>query len=201
MYIPKHFKITDTDEIFSFIQTNEFGQLVSSLNGRLYATHIPFLLSDDKTKLYGHLARQNPQLESLENQEVMITLLGPHDYISPSWYVDKGVPTWNYQAVHLYGQCTLLNEPEEVKTIVDTLAQKNEKDFPEPWQPSYKAAMLSAIVGVEFSISDIECKYKLSQNRSEPDQTGVIEHLNARGSNALANAILKNGFKAGADKT
>jgi transcriptional regulator len=61
--------------------------------------------------------------------------------------------------------------------------------------------MLSAIVGVEFSITDIECKYKLSQNRSEQDQAGVIKHLSAQGSNTLANAILKNSLKAGAEKT
>jgi predicted FMN-binding regulatory protein PaiB len=41
--------------------------------------------------------------------------------------------------------------------------------FEKPWQPEYKSSMLSAIVGIEVSINEIQCKYKLSQNRSSQD--------------------------------
>ena len=51
MYIPKHFEVTDNNEVFAFIEANGFGQLVSNSGGRLFATHIPFALSEDKTKL------------------------------------------------------------------------------------------------------------------------------------------------------
>lgn len=50
MYIPKAFEITNNSEKYAFIQANAFGQLVSQLNGRLFSTHMPFLLSEDKTK-------------------------------------------------------------------------------------------------------------------------------------------------------
>jgi transcriptional regulator len=49
--------------------------------------------------------------------------------------------------------------------------------------------MLKHIVGFEVEITDIQCKYKLSQNRSEQDVGSVIEHLEARGSKALADAV------------
>ena len=189
MYIPRHFQITDREEIFSFIEKNAFGQIISTLQGRLFSTHIPFLVSDDKQKLFGHFARHNPQSKDIDGQEVMVTLEGPHGYISPSWYLNPGVPTWNYQAVHIYGICKILPELTAVKTIVDRLSNKYEEAFETYWELDYNAGMLKHIVAFEIEITNIQCKYKLSQNRSEQDRENVITHLQNRGSVALANAV------------
>lgn len=192
MYIPKHFEVTDKDEIFSFINENAFGQLISTVGSRHFSTHMPFLVSDDKTQLIGHLAKTNPQHSELHGQEVLITLEGPHDYISPSWYATPGVPTWNYQSVHIYGQVRVFTDAARLQTVIGTLTEKYESAFDEPWLPQYKDSMLSAIVGVEISISEIQCKYKLSQNRSSQDQSQVIEQLESLGSSKLAGAMRKN---------
>ena len=192
MYIPKHFEVSDNNEVFAFIEANGFGQLISNSEGRLFATHIPFALSEDKTKLLCHLARQNPQTEDIESQDVLVTLQGPHDYISPSWYASPGVPTWNYQAVHIYGRCICFSEPEALGELVESLTANYESQFPTPWQPEYRPSMLGAIVGIEISISDIQCKYKLSQNRSQQDQQQVIAQLEAGGSHQLAQAMRRN---------
>ena len=52
--------------------------------------------------------------------------------------------------------------------------------------------MLGAIVGVEVIINEVQCKYKLSQNRSTKDRLQVIEQLKAVGSNKLAEAMERN---------
>lgn len=192
MYIPKYFEVTDKAEIFAFVEANAFGQLISSVGGKLFSTHMPFLLSEDKTKIIGHLALQNPQHSDLNGQEALITLQGPHDYISPSWYASPGVPTWNYQAVHIYGQASVFSSADRIKSVVDTLTQKYESIFPQPWKPEYKATMLSAIVGVEITINEIQCKYKLSQNRSAEDRAQVVTQLNEVGSHELASSMVRN---------
>ena len=192
MYTPKYFEVTDEKEIFAFIEANAFGQLVSNSGGRLFSTHIPFLLSEDNSSLLGHLARQNPQAQDIEGQEVMVTLQGAHDYISPSWYVNPGVPTWNYQAAHIYGRCSLRAETSDIKMIVDTLTSKYESRFDTPWEPDYNPSMLGAIVGIEIAISEIQCKFKLSQNRSAQDQAQVIQRLKANGSNQMADVMQHN---------
>jgi transcriptional regulator len=192
MYIPKHFEVTDEEKIFSFIEANAFGQLVSSVARRLFSTHMPFLLSPDRKKLLGHVAKQNPQHSEISGQEVLVTLQGPHDYISPTWYSSPGVPTWNYQAVHVYGQCSVFDDPNRLKEIVDGLTRKYEAAFSERWQPEYKPSMLGAITGIEISISEIQCKYKLSQNRSTQDQKQVINSLEKLGASALAEAMVQN---------
>jgi len=190
MYTPKYFEVTDEKEIFSFIEANGFGQIISNSDGRLFSTHIPFLLSADKTKLLGHFAKKNPQLKDIENQEVMVSLQGSHDYISPSWYISPGVPTWNYQAAHIYGKCHLITEPTELKNIVNALTSEYESQFPTPWVPDYNPSLLGAIVGIEITINEIQCKYKLSQNRSKQDQLQVVKRLKANGSNRLAQEML-----------
>ena len=189
MFIPKSFQITDEKEIFAFIQANAFGQIISSKNDRLLSSHIPFLVSDDKTKLIGHLTKVNPQVKDIKDRQVLITLQGAHDYISPSWYEATGVPTWNYQAVHIYGECTVFDEPEKLKFVVDSLTAKYESAFDEPWQPNYNAAMLGAIVGFEVTISDIQAQYKLSQNKPDNDRNRVIEALEGLDSMELARAM------------
>lgn len=189
MYIPKYFEVTDDAEIAEFIQANAFGQLISNSNGRLFSTHLPFLLSHDNTKLIGHLAKQNPQTQDIEGQEVLVTLQGAHDYISPSWYSTPGVPTWNYQAVHVYGRCTVFSDVDALKQVVDRLTKKYESNFFKPWKADYNPAMLKAIVGIEISMDEVQCKYKLNQNRSADDQLQVIEQLKNNGSVQLANAM------------
>jgi transcriptional regulator len=189
MYIPKNFEITDKNEQFAFIAANGFGQLISTSNDRPCSTHLPFLLSEDKTKLLAHLAIQNSQVDSINGQQVLVTLQGAHDYISPSWYEGAGVPTWNYQAAHIYGVCQTFTDAEKLEYVVNKLTAKYEANMPSPWQPDYNPKMLNAIIGIEISISEIQCKYKLSQNKSEQDQQQVIDQLNENGSKAVANAM------------
>jgi len=194
MYLPEHFKVSDQDEIFSFIRANAFGQLVSIDAGRPCVSHLPFLVGDDRGVLHCHLARQNPQWQTLGEQQVLVTFLGPHDYISPSWYQNPGVPTWNYQAVHVYGRCRVFDDAETLAGVVHALSQRYESAFEKPWQPQYRDAMLKAIVGVEIIIDEIEAKYKLSQNRPAADHQGVVDHLDQHGSQALARAMRKTLF-------
>lgn len=192
MYLPKHFEITDPVEIHAFIEANAFGQLISTVDGKLFSTHMPFLVNTNCTILSGHLAKPNPQHISIDNQEVLITLDGPHDYISPSWYATPGVPTWNYQTVHIYGVCKRIEDPQHITDIIQALTAKYEAGSASPWQPTYSPAMVGAIVGIEIKITQIQCKYKLNQNRSKQDNLQVIEQLEQRGSVQLAAAMRKN---------
>jgi len=192
MYVPRHFEINDTDEIFAFIENNAFGQLISTVEGRLFSTHLPVLLGAERDRLLGHLARANPQWKDLQGQEVLITLQGPHDYISPAWYSTPGVPTWNYQALHVYGTCQVFDQTARLKAVVDSLTDKFETNFDEPWKPEYQESMLKGIVGIEVIITEIQCKFKLNQNRSKDDQSRVSRQLEAKGAHALSRAMNSN---------
>jgi transcriptional regulator len=189
MFIPQHFEVTDREEILAFIKANAFGQLISSVEGRLFSSHLPFFLGNDRQSLICHVAKRNPQWKGIEDQEVLVTFQGPHDYVSPSWYSSPGVPTWNYQTAHVYGKPTLITETEKLKNIVNELTGVYETSLEKPWEPEYKDSLLNAIIGIEIKITEIQCKYKLSQNRSESDQNQVTEELQKRGSVQLSQAM------------
>ncbi len=189
MYIPQHFEVTDREEIFAFIKANAFGQLISSVKDRLFSSHIPFLLSNDGLSLICHVAKQNPQWESIEGQEVLVTFQGPNGYVSPSWYNSPGVPTWNYQTVHVYGKPGLVTDSEKLRSIVNELTKVYESSTAKPWQSEYKDSLLKGIIGIEIKITEVQCKYKLSQNRSKSDRLNVIDEFQQTGSIQLSRAM------------
>ena len=194
MYVPRHFSEDDGEKLTAFIDENAFGVLVTVAEGRPFASHIPFLYERNANVLLGHVARANPQWQHFSNAaDVMVLFQGPHAYISPSWYVSPGVPTWNYVVAHVYGAARVVDDPSRIKGIVEALTEKNERDNNTPWVPTYDPKMLGAIVGIEITVKEVQGKLKLSQNRSAADRAAVVSQLEASGSenNAALARLMK----------
>jgi transcriptional regulator len=123
--------------------------------------------------------------------QALVIFLGPHAYVSPSWYPTKQnggkvVPTWNYLTVHAYGPLRPFTDQARLRDHVTRLTARQEAAFPEPWQVSdaadeYVEAMLNGIVGLEIPIARLEGKWKMSQNRVAEDRRGAAEGLLATG--------------------
>jgi transcriptional regulator len=201
MYIPKYFKVTNFDEIREFVQMNSFGTLITTKKGKPIATHLPLQLMKEEDAYYitGHMAYGNPQWRTFETcEDVLVTFQGPHAYISSSWYEQENVPTWNYQAVHVYGTAHILDE-EELKLDLTRLLQKyeNHREKPVLWDklsPSLLEKELKGIVGFKIKVGEIQAAYKLSQNRNETDYVNIIEQLQNEknpDSNQIAELMLK----------
>ncbi len=188
MFIPKHFQVDNEQEIDRFIEQTSFGILVSLLEGKPIATHLPIHRAS-RDHLQAHLAKANPQWQELDGQRVLLILAGPHDYISPTWYESPGVPTWNYQAVHIYGSASCFTDADKLRELVLTLSNTFEASRDNPWPGEFDARMLNAIVGIDLRVDEIQCKYKLSQNRPVEDQRNVSDALERAGNNALATAM------------
>lgn len=185
MYIPKPFRVEDPDQIFPIIEENPFGILITT-NPRPQATHLPFLLRRDSQglgSLLGHMARANPQWQDFRvDQEILTIFQGPHAYISPTAYVTHpSVPTWNYIAVHVYGIPKLIEADLEIKQTMNAMVDEQESATPTPWKmdlpEDYMQGMIRGTVNFEIQITQLEAKFKLSQNRSTADQAGVITYL------------------------
>ncbi|TKI47652.1 FMN-binding negative transcriptional regulator [Lysinibacillus tabacifolii] len=185
MYIPKYYKVTDVHEIEAFIQMNSFATLVTTKQGTPIATHLPLMLhkKGEDTYLTGHMAYGNPQWRTFAScGDVLVMFHGPHAYISSSWYSHENVPTWNYQAVHIYGTVSLLDK-DELSEDLTWLLEKYEKHREQPvlWEnlsPELLEKEMKGIVGFKIKISDIQAAYKLSQNRNDADYGNIIAQLN-----------------------
>ena len=185
MYIPKHFEERDAARIEQLIGDYVFGLLVTVDADRPFGSHIPFLY--ERNRLLCHLARSNPQVEQLQtSDEVLAVFSGPHGYVSPSWYESPGAPTWNYAVAHVYGKPKAMTDRTQLQNLVERMVNYFEAGEREPWEPTYASSMLGNIVGFEIAITEIQGKFKLSQNRPEIDRTNVIERLKARGSDESA---------------
>ncbi|MDD9890745.1 MAG: FMN-binding negative transcriptional regulator [Gammaproteobacteria bacterium] len=189
MYVPDHFSPADADS-FSFISQFSFGELISAVEGKSFCTHLPFLFDDKNIFLLCHIAKANPQWREIGGQEVLAVFHGPHGYISPSWYDKAGVPTWNYQVVHVYGKASVFEDKERMSDMVENLSAAHEAGSENPWNGEYQARMLDAIIGIEIEITEVQAKHKLSQNRTDNERKNIIAELQGLGNTILADAMI-----------
>ena len=190
MYIPKWFRETDQAALHDLMRANSFATLISQHDGAPYASHVPMLLQADAGPhgtLVGHMARANPQWRDFDPvQQVLTIFQGPHAYVSPSWYeTELSVPTWNYAVVHAYGTPRVIEDHAELYAILKATVAMYEAPFDQPWPfklpEDFVDKMMRAIVGFSISITRLEGKYKLSQNRPLADQQRVVEALHQQG--------------------
>ena len=189
MYIPPSNAEHDVDTILAFMEAHPLGILVtSSASDGLFATHLPLLVHRDRAPqgvLEGHLARANPHhRQAGDGAEALVIFAGPDAYITPEWYEAKRehgrvVPTWNYVAVHAYGTLRFVDDPHFLRRHLESLTSRHESPRAVPWAVSdapgeYVAQQMKAIVGFELTISRLEGKWKMSQNRSAADIDGVV---------------------------
>jgi len=184
VYIPEHFRLRHDGEAVAFMRANPFAILISTTDAGPFATHLPLFEREDGGKIFlrGHVAKANPHWRYLEQQAQCLAIFhGPHAYISPSNYTAReSVPTWNYAAVHVYGNARLFSSEQDVRQMLHELMETFEPAYRLQWEelsPTYQENMLRQIVGFEIAATKIEGKFKLSQNRTRQDQANVIASL------------------------
>jgi len=186
VYIPEYFRVRDHDDAIRFMRANPFAILISSTDAGPFATHLPLFVraekDDEKVVLRGHVAKANPHWRYLEQQPQCLTIFhGPHAFVSPSNYTTReSVPTWNYGAVHLYGNAQVFSSPEALEGMLHELIHTFDPAYASQWaslDEGYRERMLRQIVGFEIEVIKMEAKFKLNQNRSREDRENVIASL------------------------
>ena len=185
MYQPAHFVEQDPDALLALMTAAPLATLIRG-GAELAADVLP--LEVERTaegwRVAGHVARGNPLWREADGRPVLALFQGPQGYVSPNWYPSKfqhgkAVPTWNYTMVQVHGTLRAIDDPEWLRAFVTRLTQRHEGGRPVPWHVSdapadYLDATLKAIVGIEIEVTRVEGKFKLSQNRSAEDRTGVV---------------------------
>lgn len=207
MYVAPHNREERISVIHEAIGSIRFGTLVTVGPDGPIATHIPMFVDpqpEPRGTVYGHIARANDQWERTNlNIPALATFVGPHAYISPSFYetkrlTGKVVPTWQYLAVHARGSISFFHDRDRLHEIVRTSTRFQEMHSEHPWAIEdapleYIDKMLNAIVGFQIVVADLEGAWKFSQNKNEADLRGVIEGLEERGDTAVASLVRDRG--------
>jgi transcriptional regulator len=207
MYRPALFREDRREVLHALIRNHPLATLVTAGPHGLMANHIPFLLDPSEAGngvLRAHLARANDQLAELRaGAEALVIFHGPDSYITPSWYASKAehgkvVPTWNYATVHAWGTPVVHDDPAWLRGQIGALTASQEQLRDAPWAvedapEEFIAGQIKAIVGVEIPIARIEGKWKVSQNRPEPDRRGVVAGLSQDGDDVMAGLVAERG--------
>ena len=205
MYTPTLFKEDDLQTIADLIREYPLGLIMSSkvdvssgtvapdessTGAFLVASPLPFFFINDSDQpiLRSHMAKANPHWEQLASvEECLVVFQGENNYVTPSWYPSKEehhrvVPTWNYEIVQMQGKPVLHESPEWVYKQVSHATNTLENDRIQPWQVTdapepFVDAQLRGIVGLEVIVTDIQGKWKMSQNKNANDFEGVKSGL------------------------
>jgi transcriptional regulator len=191
LYLPAHFNETRPEVMHALMRAHPLCTLVTQCESGLVANHVPVQSLTEPAPLgciRGHIARANPLWRDYRAETQALAIFqGPQVYISPSFYPSKVatgevVPTWNYAVVHAGGTLRFIQDAGWLRDFVAGLTATHEAPRAVPWKiddapAPYVEKMLSLIVGFEFSIATLSGKWKVSQNRSQADQKGVIRNL------------------------
>jgi transcriptional regulator len=203
IYLPRVFEEHDLGLLHELIEAHPFGMLIAPGEGPVpMIAHLPFLLDrarGPRGTLLAHVARPNPIRQALEaGVPVLAVFRGPHGYVSPGWYSSRDeVPTWNYAVVHAHATPAPLDD-EGLRASLAGLAAVHERGQPDPWTladltPETMGELFPAIAGFALTITGLEAKLKLSQNRKPEDREGALRGLAARGEAELVALMKRHG--------
>jgi transcriptional regulator len=203
MYTPKQFEEHRTEVMHDLIKAHPLATLITLKDGNIEANHIPMVLASHDGMfgtLRGHMARSNLIWnQHPKESDVLSVFQGPESYITPSWYASKAesgkvVPTWNYVSVHAKGKLRIIEEPSWIRSQLEELTSNNEAGFEHPWAVSdapeeFTAKLIEAIIGFEIVISELQGKWKVSQNRPADDRDSLSRGLNNHGDHEMAKLV------------
>lgn len=197
MYLPAYHEEHDQQKLLQHIHDYPFGSWACLTQAGLVMNHLPFLLCTESGKpgvLRTHVARANPVWRNMQAEMAsIVSFLGPQAYISPAWYpskVETGnvVPTWNYISVQVSGPAQVIQDKDWLLNLLRSLTLKQEnqrwqtREPSRAWQlehaaPEFIERLLTAIVGIEIPITQLQGRWKLSQDETPADQQGTIAGL------------------------
>ncbi len=172
MYPVEAFRVRDMAQIRAFVEQHPFATLIATgANGAYVTTHLPLLVRSwgDQIVLRGHVMRHTDHWAALQHApNVFVCFLGPDAPVLGSWQLTPRFGgTWNYQALHLRGivqprdRTTLLAHLEELKNRFESSPAHRFSSLPD----DYLQALAPRIECIDILATDIECMFKLSQNR------------------------------------
>lgn len=197
MYIPPAYSMSDRDTIRQALRSAGFGHLVTSApagsndGAAPDATALPFVVNEELTTVHAHVARANSHWRTMDGAGALLIVPGVDAYVSPRWYPSKRdhgevVPTWNYELIHLRGTIEVHHESgwkhTHLRALTGAAEHRLESQPGAPWQvehapEEFVERLIRGIVGIEMSVSGIEAKRKMSQNRPEADRLGAADGL------------------------
>jgi len=183
MYPPEHHIEEELEKVYRVIETFSFATVISRTEDDLIVTQIPLILDREKGKngtLIGHIDKNNPHANYLNNKNISVIFHGPNTYISPTVYESAQLPTWNSISVHIKGTVNITESVEDVRDSIikmTSLLEEGENPYVLEKNNEKMKGWLNHIVGFNIEINEIVGRFKLSQDKSSKDTELAKQHL------------------------
>lgn len=197
MYNPSRYASESSEQIDEIVRDFPLATMITVVSGEPHVSHVPLILEKrgEKRVLVGHLARANPHWKALSGNETLAIFHGPQAYITPLWYEQCDVPTWNYVVAHLSGVPQLLDSEEgtvqALRKLTDRTEGKGGWEFEIPADLAAPGVLMKSIIGFEIPVSTMSAKLKLSQNKSSTDFHGVLRGLETQRTDEQSKRVLE----------
>jgi transcriptional regulator len=197
MWVHGDYDDASADEIRRFVLDWPLAVVIAT-HPELRVAHAPVQLRtgpDGRDELVGHVAAADPIAGSLQDgSDLLVCFTGPRIYVSPRWYADRGLPTYNFVAVHFRGTARPLTEPGPVVAHLMSLVGDHERSAPDPWRVDTWARartvqLLNELQAFTMAVDSFEAKVKMSQNRTEADRERVMSMLEEASDDGAAAAL------------
>lgn len=195
-YNPPRFQAKNKLDALDFMAVNSFATVITVFENNPTISQLPLTIEvrGDDIFLIGHLAKQNPHANIISKSKVTVLFHGAHTYITPVWYAENDVPTWNYSSIQVTGDVELIEDNQGLIDCLKVLTDDTEKKYPNGWdffipEDLQGPALTKAIVGFKIKVCEMSFKQKLSQNRSANDRRGILHGL-AQRTDAQSQSVL-----------
>jgi acetyl esterase/lipase/predicted FMN-binding regulatory protein PaiB len=174
-------------DLIDLVRSQPLAWIVSGAAGDLQATVLPVQLECDEAgtpvRLLGHFGRGNPQWRALaQSPKATVLLLGPHGYISPSWYADRSqAPTWNYASAQFQVEVEIRDTPQDADALLRRLAGDMEAGRPSAWRVEDMgeryARLSTGIVGFHARVVSVTSRFKMGQDERDDVFADILRGL------------------------
>lgn len=183
------FQPRSDQDVLRLLREQPFGWLISGHGETFRATALPFRPrlgpAGTLVGLWSHIARSNPQVESLRRDpRAEILILGANGYISPSWMADRTqAPTWNYASVQFLTHITFIESDAGLEQALRDLIGAMETGRPNAWNiedmGARYARLAQRIIAFEANIVEMRPKFKLGQDERRDVFADIMRGLEA----------------------
>lgn len=166
------YRSTDMSLIRNFISNFPLALIISQQHGQWLCSQIPVFFDDSDNRLFAHVDARNSQFSGPSLFQSQLIFMGPNLYIPPEAYSSRQLPTWNYLAVHASATISVINDAVQNLDILRKSALRLSSapsSFRVQDGDTRVGHWIGEIRGLRIEISEIEGRFKLSQDKSPED--------------------------------
>ena len=180
MFHYHQYRCTDIALIRSFVAKFPLALIISQEGDQWLSSQIPMFFEESDSVLFAHVDAQNPQFSSEPSFRALVIFMGPNIYVPPEAYLSHQLPTWNYLAVHAYGTVSVVDDPTKNLDILRKTALRlapTPSTFRVKNDDSRVIEWIKGIRGLRIELSQIEGRFKLSQDKTPPDVEAAAKYF------------------------